>query len=172
MAGFWCAHSIAYLPARGGFLILAAVAMQMRLLCNLFDGMVAVEAGAGTTRFGEIYNDLPDRIADILIFTGAGVCAGGISGISLGLAAAIGAVMTAYIRVLGKLCGARSHFAGPMAKQHRMAVMTAACIIGAVLVWFGWLHLLLRGVLALVAIGCAVTCVHRLRLIRNDLGAA
>ena len=37
----------------------------------MLDGMVAIEGGR-QTKSGEIFNDLPDRIADALIF----VCAG------------------------------------------------------------------------------------------------
>ena len=52
-------------------LFLAAACIQLRLLCNLFDGMVAVEGGF-KTKSGEIYNELPDRVADVLILAGAG----------------------------------------------------------------------------------------------------
>src|ERR1044072_6654992 len=43
--------------------VVAAIAIQLRLICNLLDGMVAVEGKLGS-KSGEIYNDLPDRIAD------------------------------------------------------------------------------------------------------------
>jgi len=51
--------------------ILGAVFIQCRLLCNLFDGMVAVEGGKSTPS-GELFNDIPDRIADPLILVAAG----------------------------------------------------------------------------------------------------
>src|ERR1051325_6425058 len=50
---------------------LAAVAMQLRLLCNLFDGMVAIEGGF-KTKSGELFNELPDRFSDAFILVGAG----------------------------------------------------------------------------------------------------
>src|SRR6185436_11680096 len=49
----------------------AAVLIQLRLLCNLFDGMVAIEGGF-KTKSGEIFNELPDRFADAFILIGAG----------------------------------------------------------------------------------------------------
>src|SRR6266852_8850954 len=59
-------------PAIGAAaLLLAAAAIQLRLLCNLLDGMLAVEEGL-KTRTGDIYNDLPDRLADVLILVGSG----------------------------------------------------------------------------------------------------
>ena len=61
---------------RAGLLLVAAACIQLRLLCNLLDGMLAVEEGL-KTRTGEIYNDLPDRLADVLILVGAGYAARG-----------------------------------------------------------------------------------------------
>src|SRR5437016_4530044 len=51
-------------------LIAAALLIQLRLLCNLFDGMVAIEGGF-KTRSGEIFNELPDRFSDAFILVGA-----------------------------------------------------------------------------------------------------
>jgi len=106
-------------------LLLAAGGIQLRLLCNLLDGMVAVEWGKGS-RAGEIFNDLPDRLADTIILCAAGYAAGGRHGPTLGWAAAVAALLTAYLRVLGRSVGAGTYFIGPMAKQHRMAVLTVA----------------------------------------------
>ena len=52
-------------------LILAAATCQARLVCNLIDGMVAVEGGKGTP-VGALYNEVPDRVADSLFLIGAG----------------------------------------------------------------------------------------------------
>src|SRR5262249_23754100 len=60
-----------YLHHRSLFLVLAAAGIQLRLLCNLLDGMVAVEGGL-KTKSGEVFNDVPDRIADPLLFVAAG----------------------------------------------------------------------------------------------------
>src|SRR6202051_2290733 len=56
---------------RVGLLIAAAAGIQLRLLCNLFDGMVAVE-GKMASKTGDIFNELPDRIADPLIIVPVG----------------------------------------------------------------------------------------------------
>ena len=93
--------------------LLAAGGIQLRLLCNLLDGMVAVEWGKGS-RAGEIYNDLPDRIADTVILCAAGYAAAGRYGPTLGWAAAVAALLTAYLRVLGRSVGAGTYFIGPM----------------------------------------------------------
>ena len=115
---------------RVALLVAAAACIQLRLLCNLLDGMLAVEEGLkGKT--GEIFNDLPDRVADVLILLGAGYAASPGPGPALGCAAAILAVFTAYVRVLGGALGLTQHFIGPMAKQHRMFVLTVAALIAA-----------------------------------------
>jgi phosphatidylglycerophosphate synthase len=110
---------------RGGwYLIGAALCIQGRLLCNLFDGMVAVEHNKATA-LGPVYNEFPDRIADSLLLVAGGYAAGLPE---LGWLAALAAALTAYVRVYGASCGLGHDFRGPMAKQHRMAVLTLACI--------------------------------------------
>ena len=77
---------------RSLLLITAALFCQIRLLCNLFDGMVAVEAGKQSAD-GVAWNEFPDRFADIFILAGIGYA---ISQPALGWAAATFAVLTAY----------------------------------------------------------------------------
>ena len=123
---FWWAGSQAGWGAALLFL-LAAAFCQARLICNLLDGMVAVEGGK-TSPTGPFWNEFPDRVADILILGGAGLGAGQPA---LGFAAAALAVFTAYVRELGRANGAPSDFSGPMAKPHRMAAMTVAAVLAA-----------------------------------------
>ncbi len=118
--------------------IFAALFIQARLLCNLFDGMVAVEGGK-KTRAGELFNDIPDRIADPMILVSAGYAISLVNwGDALGWCAGLLAIMTAYVRTLSASIGAPVNFQGPMAKQHRMALLTAACLFAAAEAYFGW----------------------------------
>src|SRR5438046_13178 len=83
----------------------AALFIQLRLLCNLMDGMVAVEGGLRSAS-GEIYNDLPDRVSDALILVAAGYSLSWPGWArELGWTAALLALMTAYVRVLGGASG-------------------------------------------------------------------
>jgi hypothetical protein len=50
----------------------------------------------------------------------------------------VAAVLTAYVRVLGGSIGLEEHFCGPMAKPHRMAVLTAACLLSMIEVAYGY----------------------------------
>jgi phosphatidylglycerophosphate synthase len=101
--------------------VAAGVFIQLRLLANLLDGMVAVESGRAS-RVGELYNEIPDRISDAATIVGAGYAAGG--DIVAGFLAAIVAMFTAYVRTAGKAAGAPHEYCGPLAKQQRMALLT------------------------------------------------
>jgi len=142
-------------------LVTAAVFIQFRLLCNMLDGMVAIEGGLKTPT-GEIFNDFPDRISDILTLVSAGYAINGVPlGIELGWVAGLLAVLAAYIRVLGGSLGLAQDFIGPMAKPHRMALMTAACLLQAVAVPLDKRGLILTGALLLVAFGTLLTIWRR-----------
>ncbi|MGR9088676.1 MAG: CDP-alcohol phosphatidyltransferase family protein [Gammaproteobacteria bacterium] len=143
--------------------VLAAAFIQLRLLCNLLDGMVAVEGGKGTPS-GELYNDIPDRLADAVILISAGYAIPVVSwGGTLGWCAALFAVMTAYVRTLAASIGAPVDFRGPMAKQHRMAVMTAACLATAAEGFFWTQGYVLAFALAVIVAGTLLTLVRRIR---------
>jgi phosphatidylglycerophosphate synthase len=141
--------------------LLAALFIQLRLLCNLFDGMVAVEGGKRTAS-GELFNDIPDRIADPLILVSAGYAMSSLNGFeALGWCAGVLSVMTAYVRTLAASIGAPVNFQGPMAKQHRMALMTAAAVVAAV-EWLLWPPGYAFAVaLAIVCVGSVLTVVRR-----------
>ncbi len=142
-------------------LLAAAGLIQLRLLCNMLDGMVAVEGGHQTPH-GELFNDIPDRFADLAILVGAGYSLTALPwGRELGWIAGALAALTAYARVLGASMGARHYFIGPMAKPQRMAVMTVACVLSVFEPLLSWRGQVVALALAIVAIGSIVTLVRR-----------
>jgi phosphatidylglycerophosphate synthase len=96
--------------------VLAAACAQVRLLANMFDGMVAIEQKTASP-LGELFNEVPDRISDSAMFIGLGYAAGGNA--AFGWLAALLAIFTAYVRAVGKVAGAPQDFSGPMAKPQR-----------------------------------------------------
>ena len=149
--------------------ILAALFIQMRLLCNLFDGMVALEGGK-STKSGELFNDIPDRVSDSLLFIALGYSITNISfGIELGYLAALFAALTAYVRVLGASMQAGSCFKGPMAKQHRMAILTTALILTPFELSLFATDYILTITLFIITIGSFLTIVNRTKTIYNTL---
>jgi hypothetical protein len=97
----------------------------------------------------------------------------------LGFVAAILAVFSAYVRMLGGASGLKQSFIGPMAKQHRMAALTVACVLsiaedrlftsagptfwtpGAIL----WIALIV------INLGCLITIWRRTARIAHELEA-
>ena len=139
------------------WLLGAAAGIQLRLICNLMDGMVAIEGGL-KSKTGDVFNDLPDRFADLLIIAPVGYAIGYPD---LGWCAGALAVFTAYVRVLGGALGHKQDFVGPMAKQQRMAVLTFAALVG--IFW----PTALTVALAVIAAGSLVTVfVRALRLLK------
>ena len=143
--------------SRTALFVAAALFCQLRLLCNLFDGLVAVEGGKQAAD-GPFWNEFPDRVADILILVGAGL---GADDPTLGWAAAAFAVLTAYVRELGRANGLAADFRGPMAKQHRMAVMTLAALAAAAAPLWPAAGMAVVLALWLVIVGAAVTALRR-----------
>lgn len=135
------------------WLLLAAVTIQARLVCNLIDGMVAVEGGRGT-KDGPFWNEAPDRLSDLFFLIGAGIAAGNPG---LGALAAALAIATAYIRELGRAEGLPPDFSGPLAKPQRMAVLA----IGTVLAAFYASEWTLTVTLWILIAGTAVTILRR-----------
>jgi phosphatidylglycerophosphate synthase len=138
-------------------LIGCAAAVQARLVCNLLDGMVAIEGGKKSP-VGALYNEFPDRIADSLLIVALGYAAGWPA---WGWFGALAAALTAYVRVFGGSLGLPQDFRGPMAKQQRMAVLTFACLAGAVEQVASGTFYALRAAAVVIAVGALATCVAR-----------
>lgn len=156
-AAFWAAGTAQDFLPRVLLLVAAAAFCQLRLLCNLLDGMVAIEAGKSAPD-GAFWNELPDRVSDLLIFAGIGY---GVGYPALGWAAVATAILTAYVRELGRGCGLPADFSGPMAKPHRMALVTAAALASILEPLWSGRNELLFAALWLVAVGSAVTVIRR-----------
>jgi phosphatidylglycerophosphate synthase len=152
--------------------LLASLGIELRLIANLMDGMVAIEGGF-QTRAGAVYNELPDRVSDSVILVCAGYSVPGNPWWvwSLGWAAAILAMLTAYVRVLGGASGASQPFIGPMAKQQRMHFVVAGALLSMAEVLLGWPAKAMPVVLGVIVLGCVLTVLRRTRRIVKELSA-
>jgi phosphatidylglycerophosphate synthase len=167
---FYCSSGLPH-EGRGTLLLAAAACIQLRLLCNLLDGMLAVEAGL-KSRTGEIFNEVPDRVADVLILVGAGYAVRELTyGATLGWAAALAAVFTAYVRVFGGSLGLTQHFIGPMAKQHRMFTLTVVTLLAAVEALLAMPPRAIPAGLAVIVVGSVATAIRRTRRILSEVDA-
>jgi phosphatidylglycerophosphate synthase len=152
---------------RPGLLIIAPLFCYLRLWFNMLDGMVAFAAGKASRR-GEILNDLPDRISDVLIFIG--VAHSGLMNPFIGYWAAIFAVLTSYVGLFGQALGVQRQFGGIMSKPWRMVALH----VGAWLTFFvapqslATFTILDWTCLVIIA-GCVETIVVRLKRITAAL---
>jgi len=159
---FWKSGEIRWL------LLVAPLFCYLRLWFNMLDGMVAVTAGKASPR-GEILNDLPDRISDIIIFVG--VAHSGWMNPIFGYWAAIFALLTAYVGIFGQAIGGQREFNGWMSKPWRVVALHLGAWSTLALLWsnngdirFNNLSVLDWTCLMVIA-GCAQTMVVRLKRI-------
>jgi phosphatidylglycerophosphate synthase len=101
-------------------LVIAPALCYLRLWLNMLDGMVALASNQASPR-GEILNDLPDRISDVIIF--AGIAHSGLASAIVAYWTAIFALLTAYVGTLGQAVGVQREFSGLMAKPWRMVAL-------------------------------------------------
>jgi phosphatidylglycerophosphate synthase len=174
-AGGMLTGSVSVDEKRIELFVVTALLLEARLLANLLDGLVAVEGGLGS-KSGEIWNELPDRFSDGISLVAAGYAAelaapsvvwltwGG----ALGWAAALAAVITAYVRALGSSTGASAHFEGPMAKQRRMETLAVGCVVASFEPMWGWSGQSLALALLIILIGSLATiAIRTVALIRE-----
>lgn len=169
---FWATQQVDEPWMIRGTFVAGAICVQLRLLANMLDGMVAIELNR-TSPVGELYNEVPDRISDAATLIGFGAAVQ--SNLNLGFTAACVALLVAYIRAQGKAAGASHDFRGPMAKPHRMFIVTVGALYmaGAPANWPLALNATTWGmpaiVLLVVSIGGAITAWRRLCGIAGQL---
>jgi phosphatidylglycerophosphate synthase len=139
-------------------LLIAAVCVQGRLVCNMMDGLVAVEGGQ-KSKGGDLFNEIPDRIEDSLFLAGAGLACGHFA---LGLLAALLAVFTAYVRAFAASLGQGQDFSGPLAKPQRMFFLTVGLLAAAAGSLCNFTGNILAWMLAFIAAGTALTAARRI----------
>src|SRR6266436_6812320 len=163
---FWKSDRSAWL------LLMAPLFCYLRLWFNMLDGMVAAAARKASAR-GEIVNDLPDRISDVIIF--AGVAHSDLMNPVIGYWTAIFSLFTAYVGLFGQAIGGRREFGGIMSKPWRMVALSLGAwamfvcrSYQAGLHDFGRLTILDWTCLVIIA-GCFQTIIVRLKRIVTAL---
>ena len=138
------------------YMVLVIIGIQGRLVMNLLDGMVAVEHHKKSV-VGGIFNEVPDRISDTFTLFGVGLMTIPFAyGMDLAYLAIALSIATAYIRTLGASLGCGHHFLGPMAKQHRIALITLSSMIAI------WDKQVFYYALIIMNVGLLITCYRRL----------
>jgi phosphatidylglycerophosphate synthase len=162
---FWRASSLPVL------LLIAPLFCFVRLWLNMLDGMVAIAGGKASVR-GEILNDLPDRVSDVIIFIG--VAESGWMNPRIGYLTAIASVLAAYVGLFGQALGGLRQFDGVMSKPWRMVVLAIGSCAAFLLNSSGWRHgtlQVLDWTCLLIVAGCVQTIAVRLKRIMRTLPA-
>ena len=160
--------------ARPWLLFVAPLFCYLRLWFNMLDGMVALASGKASWR-GEILNDLPDRVSDVVIF--AGVAHSGWMNPIIGYWAAIFALLTAYVGMFGQAVGVHREFSGVMSKPWRMVMLHLGAWITLACLWWNNGTIRFEGLTVfdwaclLVIAGCLQTMAVRLKRIMAALRA-
>jgi len=153
---FWWSEEIRWL------LIVAPLFCFLRLWFNMLDGMVAVAANKASRR-GELLNDLPDRVSDIVIFVG--LAHSGWMNPFLGYWAAILAVLTAYAGLFGQALLGQREFSGIMSKPWRMVAVSIGSWLTFLLQREAERFSILDLTCTIVVVGCIQTTAVRLKRI-------
>lgn len=152
-------------------LVIAAAAIQLRLICNRLDGLMA-DARGQARPLRPLWSELPDRFSDAILMVGAGLAAsptGFLGALTLGWICAVLAILTAYLRELGRSLGLPADRAGPMTGPSRMATLTLAALLATTETWWrgrGWC--LFAGLILIAALS-TLTLVRRVRRLARAL---
>jgi CDP-diacylglycerol--glycerol-3-phosphate 3-phosphatidyltransferase len=133
-----------------------------RLILNLIDGQVARRTGA-THAWGEVLNELGDRVADVLFIGGLAFVAA--VGPALALSAVVAALLASFAGVVARASGVPRQYGGIMSKPGRMIVLAVGAPL-AYLIDAGWP--LSLGAWLILA-GSLITLAQRLRSTRRAL---
>jgi CDP-diacylglycerol--glycerol-3-phosphate 3-phosphatidyltransferase len=141
-------------PGSPALLLVVPLLAALRLLLNLLDGALARATGRSHPR-GELYNELGDRVADILFLAPVAWLPG--ASPVLVLAGVLGAVLASFVGVLVKAAGGPRIYRGVLSKPGRMGLLSLAALAAfangpSAWTWFG----------PLLLIGTGLTLLERL----------
>jgi len=128
----------------------------LRIALNALDGMVARDLGVARP-WGEVLNELCDRLADVALFGGLAL----LPGVSMPLAVSVlvAMLLSSYVGVLSKAAGGPRQYGGVMGKADRMVLLALASVLALALPQ----QPVFNGFLLLVLAGLLVTIFQRLR---------
>jgi CDP-diacylglycerol--glycerol-3-phosphate 3-phosphatidyltransferase len=152
-------------PDQAWLLALVPLVAVVRTALNALDGLVARSTGLARP-WGEVFNELSDRFADVALFGGLALAAP--ASLLLGAGAIVTMLLSSYLAILSKAAGGQRQYMGPMGKADRMVLLSVGTPLGFVLP----LEQVYNGILAIVLVGCIVTLIRRAQATYADLEGA
>jgi len=146
-------------------LLAVPVLAATRLVLNLLDGSVARRTGQARP-VGELWNELGDRVADVLFIGGLAFHPAVEPRLALG--AVIAAVLASYVGITARAAGGRRQYGGVMSKPGRMIVLA----IAAPAAYLAGEGRMLAAAAGIILIGSLATLVQRMSTARVELDHA
>jgi CDP-diacylglycerol--glycerol-3-phosphate 3-phosphatidyltransferase len=145
-------------------LILVPFLAFFRTACNALDGLVSRRLGVASS-MGEVFNELIDRISDILIFISLILLPQ--THDMLGYLALLIVLLNSYLGILSKSAGGSRQYGGLMGKADRMIYISVAALVVLIFNQPNWWNIFLGFVL----VGTVITFVQRFNATKNELRA-
>ncbi|MDA7922209.1 hypothetical protein N9B73_10670 [Verrucomicrobiales bacterium] len=122
---FFVTHEI---PSPHWFWLLGMIFCLLRISTIQIVGFLATSSSKELSE-DEFFNELPERVSDAVTLIGFGFAV--YSSPWLGLAAALGAIFSAYVRSMGQTMGANDKEAsrGPMTRTHRLILISISSLL-------------------------------------------
>jgi len=135
----------------------------VRTALNALDGLVARALKVKNQDYGEVLNELMDRISDAAIFFGLALTS--YTSLVLGSAVTIIILLNSYLSILSKVAGGSRQYGGVMGKADRMIYVgiMAVFILGTSNFAFG------NYLLWFVGIGTLITMIQRFIKTKQEL---
>ena len=128
----------------------------LRIVLNALDGMVATDLGVARP-WGEVLNELCDRLADVALFGGLALVPG--VNAPLAVTVLVAMLLSSYVGILSRAAGGPRQYGGVMGKADRMLLLALASVLALVLPH----QPVFNGFLFLVQAGLLITIFQRLR---------
>lgn len=144
-------------------LLLIPVFAFLRTASNALDGMVARKLNIDNQAFGEVLNELFDRIADSAFFIGLALTP--FTNMKLGFFTLVVILLNSYLSILSKAAGGSRQYGGFMGKADRMIYIS----ILAFVMWLTQLYYLADFFLWFTLFGTGLTLLQRFMQTKKEL---
>ena len=146
------------------FLLLYIPVMAFaRTALNALDGIIARINKVKHQDYGEVLNELTDRLSDMAIFLGLALAP--YTNQTLGMLSVTSILLVSYMGILPKAANAKRQYSGPLGKADRMFYLS----IGAILMFIFPATPIMNYFLIFIILGSALTIVNRFIKSKNEL---
>ena len=163
--GFWAARGLHLTPFKGalGLVLVMLCILGQRLatvLARLVQDEVVMKGGAARSQGEAYWNEVPDRVGDLVILAGVGLA---VELLWLGMLAGILVLFSAYLREFGARVNGQMECSGPLSSPRSVQLALIICLLA-----FLWLFFdpdrspqILLGGLGVIILGTFATVLWR-----------